>query len=77
MYIPILNSFMNFKKAECKRGNTMRTMSLKLMLLALVVVLATPLAQSAEGETAPATGQLYPVDWLEGCLLYTSDAADE
>lgn len=34
----------------------MRTMSLKLILLALIVALATPLAQSAEGETAPAIG---------------------
>jgi hypothetical protein len=75
MHIPILNSFMNFKKAECKRGNTMRTMSLKLILLALIVALATPLAQSAEGETAPAIGQLYPVDWLEGAYVTPIDRA--
>ena len=53
----------------------MRRMSLKLILLALIVALATPLAQSAEGETAPATGQLYPVDWLEGAYVTPIDRA--
>lgn len=53
----------------------MRTMSFKLILLALIIALATPQALSAEGETAPATGQLYPVDWLEGAYVTPIDRA--
>ena len=53
----------------------MRSIFMKLILMALIVAGAIPLALSADGDPVPSTGQLYPVDWLEGAYVTPIDRA--
>ena len=48
---------------------------MKLILLALIVAMTIPPAISTDGELVPTTGQLYPVDWLEGAYVTPIDRA--